>query len=111
MLRNVIAGVDCGRCWLICQGSFVHVTKRDSGRGLRSSLVDVPLGLFGVTRRRVGGHPPARALGGVDAVDRVVAGSAGGVVLLFCVGVGLFLSLGLFAMCESVCVAGRILDS
>ena len=40
MLRIVIAGVACGR-WLMCRGSFVHVTDRDSGRGLRSPLVGV----------------------------------------------------------------------
>ena len=62
---------------------------------------------LGINRRQVDGHANARLLGGVDAVDRVVTGALGCGVFLIDVGVCLFLSLRLLAMCES----GRVSDS
>ena len=84
-----------------------HSSNKTNARDHGSSLLDAPQGPLGTTRRQEDGHPSTRSLGGVYTVDRVVAGGSGCGVLLFGVGVCLFLSPSLLAMLEP----GRILDS
>ena len=84
-----------------------HSSNKTNARDHGSSLLDAPQGQLGTTRRQEDGQPSTRSLGGVDTVDRVVAGGSGCGVLLFGIGVCLLHSPSLLALFEP----GRILDS